>query len=242
MFIIPFKVENTQKEPNRAAPHLLPPSSQDIQHYFSMLAAKYDMILVITLSSWLSQFTEFAEKAAATFQNHASVHIVDSQTTSIGLGVLVEKAAGAISSGASPSEVEQIVRMTITRIYMLLFIPELTTLEPVGLLNHSQAVVGEILGILPIFTMEGGRLTPLEKVHTSRHLFESFQEFLEEFHSPERVALMTGPSQSTLRTRSMRQYVQDKFRNTLYHEYPFNPHLTALFGMHCAAMAVVGKG
>jgi fatty acid-binding protein DegV len=122
---------------------------------------------------------------------------------------------------------------------MLLCIPELFRLEGLGLLTHTQAMVGEILGMLPIFMMEGGHLAPLEKARTPRHLFESFQEFMAEFRAPKHIALLRGADQSTLRTRPLRQYAQETFPNTPYTEHPLNLHLTALFGTQSIGLVVM---
>ena len=226
--------------PNGHSPRrLLPPSPQTFMRYYGTLGKKYDAVLVVTLSSQLIPASENARQGALLHSNHASIEVIDSQSTAAGLGMLVEAAAGAAAAGASLNEIERIVRMSTGRIYMLMCVPEMRYLESFGLLTHTQAMVGEILGMLPILFMEDGQLVSLEKARTPRHLFESFQEFLNEFSAPERVALLRGTGHTTTRTRPLRQYVQEKFPETPYREHPLNAPLSALFGPQSIGIIVM---
>jgi fatty acid-binding protein DegV len=96
-----------------------------------------------------------------------------------------------------------------------------------------------MMGILPIFTFEEGRLVPMEKVRTPRHLFEAFQDFMGEFEAPARIALVNSSGRGSLRTSPLRQFVQDTFPDTLYSEHPIQPHQAALFGPRCIGLVVL---
>jgi DegV family protein with EDD domain len=223
-------------------PVLPAPAPQAFLRYFGLLSGEFDAVLVLTLASHLNPAADSARKAASLYSNHAAVQVVDSQTTSVGLGMLVEAAAGAASTGASLAEVEHLVRTAIRRVYMLLCIPELACLERLGLLDHTQALVGEVIGLMPVLTMEEGGLTPMGKARTPRHLFESFEEFMDEFTAPGHVALLRGTSQTTLRTRPLREFVQQTFPDTPYSEHPLNPPLSALFGTQAIGLVVMEPG
>ena len=134
------------------------------------------------------------------------------------------------------------MRSIIPRIYQLFCIPELTYLAATGYIQSSQAMVGEMLGLLPIFAMEEGRLTPMEKVRTQRHLFESFQEFMEEFDNPSHIALMRGAGSNPARTRPLRAYVQENFPQTPFSEHPLNPHTAAMFGPQSIGLVIMENG
>jgi len=208
--VIPFELEPEgppkARRPVPAAmhPRLEPPGPQEFLRCFTQLSQEYDSLLVITLSGALSPAFSNAQAAAVRYNDHTSIQVVDSQTTAVGLGLLAQEAAAAASRGDSLQEVERQVRSIIPRIYQLFCIPELTYLAATGYIQISQALVGEMLGLLPIFAMEEGRLTPMEKVRTQRHLFESFQEFMEEFDDPCHIALMRGAGSNPARTRPLR--------------------------------------
>ncbi len=245
VYVIPFHLRTDPSPagknlPAQALPaRLIPPSPQEFLEYYAQLGRNHTTVLVITLSSALSPTTRHAQEAAIQYNNQTAVQIFDSQTTAIGLGLLVQAVADAVVRGAAFQEIEHWLRAAIPRIYMLICIPELTYLAEAGYLAYSQAVVGEMMGLLPIFTVEDGRLTPMEKVRTQRHLFELFQEFMEEFENPSHIALMYGTNHLTLRTRPLRVYVQENFPRTPFSEHPINPHVAALFGPRSIGLVIM---
>jgi DegV family protein with EDD domain len=234
--IIPFSLQLSPRplQPGEgeaeAYPLLTPASPQDFLQYYSQLSHRYGSILVLTISSFLSRAMENALAASAQFSNHCTVQVIDSQTVGAGLGMLVQAAATAAARGLSLAEIERKIRIAIPHIYILFCIPELMYLAAAGHMDRSQAMVGEILSMLPVFTLEEGRLVPSEKVRTPRHLFEAFQDFMAEFESPAHIALVHGSNHNSLRIRPLRQYLQELFPQTPFSEHSLQPQLTALFG------------
>jgi DegV family protein with EDD domain len=242
--IIPFDLQMDTRqggippESRAAQPHLIPPSPQDFSRYYTHLGHKFDSILVLTLSSLLSPTMNNAISASMQTNNNSAVEVVDSQTAATGLGMLVQIAAGAADEGVALAEISRRVRVAIPHIYALFCIPDLMYLARGGHMDHAQAMVGEIMGMLPIFTLEEGRLVPMEKVRTPRHLFEAFQDFIGEFESPNHIALVHGTSHNTLRTRPLLQYMQEFFPETPFSEHPIQPHLAVLFGPQSIGLVI----
>ncbi|HTX93135.1 MAG TPA: DegV family protein [Anaerolineales bacterium] len=245
VYTIPFSLQPGSPVEDGKAQHarpafqqLLAPSPQDFTQYYSSLGQQYDSILVLTISSLLNVSMKNAVTACNQFSNHAAVEVVDSLTTAIGLGLLVQEAAEAASRGEPLAEIERQIRVSIPHIYMLFCIPELTFLANAGYMEFAQAQVGEMMGMLPIFAIEEGRLVPMEKVRTPRHLFESFQDFMSEFEAPAYIALMRGVSHTTLRTRPLRLFAQETFPGTPFSEHSIHPHLAAMFGPQSIGLVV----
>ena len=242
--IIPFTLQPASRpvqsgEREAAAyPTLTPASTQDFLQFYSHLSRKYDSILVLPMSSFLSQALQNALAAAAQFSNHCTVQVIDSQTVGAGLGMLVQAAAVAAAQGLSIAEIERKIRVAIPHIYVLFCIPELMYLAAAGQMDRSQAMVGEILSMLPVFTLEEGRLVPSEKVRTPRHLFEAFQDFMAEFERPAHIALVHGSNHNSLRIRPLRQYLQELFPQTPFSEHALQPQMTALFGPQSVGLFV----
>jgi DegV family protein with EDD domain len=244
--VIPFDLQGGERQESQSLSggvitqrRLIAPSSQDFVRAYTRLSRDYDSIVVITLSALFNPTMSHALAAAEQYSNGAPVEVIDSQTTALGLGMLVEIAAEAASEGASLKEIDRRLRVSIPRVYLLLCIPELTYLAQSGHMDYAQALVGEMMGILPIFTFEDGRLVPMEKVRTPRHLFEAFQDFMGEFEAPARIALVNSSGRGSLRTSPLRQFVQETFPETLYSEHPIQPHLAALFGPRCIGLVVL---
>jgi DegV family protein with EDD domain len=247
VYVIPFGFQEDQQHGDETQPRsnltrrLVPPSLQEFIRFYAELSRKYDTIFVIALSSLLNPTYETAISASKQHSNHAIISVVDSQTTGIGLGLLVQAGAAAANAGALPPEIEQRMRAIIPHIYMLLCIPELAHLAHSGFLEYSQAMVAEMLGILPIFVIEEGRLIPVGKVRTQRHLFESILEFINEFDAPAHIALTRGRSANGFRSRPVRQYVRETFPEAPFSEHVLTPQQAALFGPESTGLVIMEK-
>ena len=244
--VISFQIKETEHHDDRSLPGgtpelkpLISPSVQEFVRLYSRLSRIYDSILVLTLSSLLDSTMQNAFEASEQCKVGATVLVVDSQTTAIGLGMLVQVAARAASEGATLSEIDRLLRASIPCVYMLLCIPELTCLAQSGYMSNAQAQVAEMMGILPVFTFDDGRLVPMEKVRTSRHLFEVFQDFMGEFESPSQIALIYGSGHTNLRIGPLREFIAETFPQTLFNEYPLQPHAAMLFGPRSIGLVIM---
>lgn len=230
--VVPFDV---QFDPS---PKVSSPTVDDFIREYTDLSRRYDNILVLVMSSGLNPIASVASEANLRYGGRGRVTVINSLNAGAGLGLLVELAAQAAASKEASHEIERILRAAIPHVYTLICIPGLAHLASVGYLNPAQAVVGDMLGLFPIFMLEEGRLSPLEKVRTQRHLIELFQEFLEEFESPRAVALVKG-AQNHVRTRPLRQYVSDMFPAAPFSEHSLNAPLTALLGSQTITLTVM---
>jgi fatty acid-binding protein DegV len=108
-------------------------------------------------------------------------------------------------------------------------------------LSYAQAVVGEMLGWLSIFALEEGRLTPMEKVRTPRHMLETFQEFVGEFSNPHHVAFVRGVGRDIPHSRPLREFIAGNFPRTSFSEHSLGRHLSALLGPHSLGLVIMEK-
>lgn len=214
-----------------------PPPVKEILKILNKLHQDHTDILVITLSSALSELFTVVEKAASQFGDLGSIKLIDSHTTSIGMGILVQMAAGLAAQGMAPDLIEHQLRISITNVYTLLCLPNLSNLAAANYLSHSQAVVGEMLGVLPIFSLENGSLKSIQKVRTQRHLLESFQEFLDEFIDPYYVAIIKKSNQT--KTALLRDYVKTNFPRTVFGEHMICDPLVDLLGHQSVGLIVI---
>jgi DegV family protein with EDD domain len=220
---------------------LVPPGCQDFIHYYERLGKQCDSILVITISAHLSSCLNNARQAARLFSNHAAVEMVDSQQVSVGLGYLVQEAAALACAGETVENIIKYLRCIMPNIYLVLCIPELSCLARSGYLSHAQGIVGEIIGMLPVFTLEEGCLVPMDKVRNERHLFDTFQDFLSEFNSPDHISLIRGDGHRDARVRLFRAFAGSMFPGTPFSEHPIQPALTGLFGEGSTGLVIMEK-
>jgi DegV family protein with EDD domain len=215
---------------------LVIPNAEKLHETFSTLTQNYDQVLVIFMSDQLSPLYHEAELAIAPLQSHSNITLINSQTISVGLGILVQLAADLLEQGTQLSEAERQVRRLIPHIYTLLCSPGLTYLHQANILDHAQATIGEMLNLYPLFTIEEGSLTPIEKVRNYRSVLDSFQEFLGEFDHLRQIAFLQGVPPLLTESRILRQFAQENYPQTPYSEHTINAFLATLIGPRCLGM------
>jgi DegV family protein with EDD domain len=132
-------------------PQVCSPSVEILREKFLQLAEQYQEVVVILLSSLLNPSSQNAREAIMKLRSPAPIHIIDSQTTATGLGILVQAALNASTSGRTGVEIHRIVRGLIKHIYAIFCLPDLKYLHHSGVLDPAQAIVGEMLKITPFF-------------------------------------------------------------------------------------------
>ena len=211
-------------------PELVSPSLEEFRQLFIALSLKFDQIFGIFLSSSLNDCYSHANLAAASLHGHNTISLIDSQTTSIGLGFLVQAAAEALARGLNLVEVEHLIRSLVPHIYAAFCTPSLSYLYYAGFLDQAQAIVGEMMGMLPIFSLEEGKLTPMEKVRNRRHTIDFYQEFMDEFDHLHHIALLQNASPNAQEARLLREHVQLEFPKISFTEHSINLPLATLLG------------
>ncbi len=229
--------------PHSASPQLNPrlsaPPQEKLVNLLINLSQNYDEIIAIVMSSQLSSVYDSVQRASEEVKGRVRLQIIDSQTTSVGLGILVQCAAEAAAAGINGAEIERMVRSMIPHIYMVVCTPGLSYLHYAGYIDRAQASLGEMLNLLPIFAMEEGHLTPLEKVRNHRNMLDFFQEFLDEFDSIQHIALLQSVTPNQQDSRLLREHAEDLFENTPFSEHAINLPLATLLGPRTQGLIVV---
>lgn len=84
------------------------------------------------------------------------IHVVDSQSTTLGLGLLTIAAARAARTGRAVSEILEYLERLIPRVDVFAAVPELKQLRRSGRVSLGQALVAGVLGIKPILYIGNG--------------------------------------------------------------------------------------
>lgn len=224
---------------NEGFPKVFAPSVEEFQTMLGVLGKRYDEIMVVLHSSKLSQTFTNAKKAAEIIQGQVPLQIIDSQTTAIGLGLLVQAAAEAIEDGMRIAEIDRHIRSIIPRIYSVFCIEGLTYMEKSGYLGTSQALIGEFLNVLPIYIFDNGQLTPTQKARNYRHLVDILHEFLTEFEELKHIALLQGVPPFETETRTLRERISEDFPDTALSEHTISAALASILGPRSLGMFVM---
>jgi DegV family protein with EDD domain len=194
------------------------------------LASDFNEIVVMLHSSHLSEATLNAQEAADAVRGRISVQVIDTLTISVGLGYLVEAAASAAIANTPSTEIERTMRGMIPRIYSVFCVPGLTYLYSAGHLGKAQALVGEMLNILPIFSLEEGRLTPVEKMRNPRHLIDFLQEYMDEFSDLDQISIVQGTPPLIHEIKIIKDHIAEYFPDTPLSEHTINLPAATMLG------------
>ena len=133
------------------------------------------------------------------------IAVMDSHTLSLGLRILVEKAAELANDSVPLSEIMRQIRGTIRRIYVVLITDTLDYLEHSGLISPVQAILGTMLDIKPFLAIEEGKIIPMEKVRSHDRAIDKLAEFASEFTSIDQLAILQSTPYATEETKMLRE-------------------------------------
>lgn len=220
-------------------PIIYPPTEKAIFDLISASLPQFDDIFILLLSKELSPLYAMVERSVATLHGRANLHLIDSQNTSVGLGLLVQYAASLLSQDLPADEIEKLLRLMVSHIYTLFCAPNLSYLYNAGMLDIGQATVGEMLGLFPLFVLEEGKVNPLQKVKNLRSVIEYFVEFIDEFDDLAHVTIIQPAISIQNETKLLHQHVNEFFPDTMYTEHTLSPYIASLLGPRGFGMAIM---
>ncbi|MCA9838211.1 MAG: DegV family protein [Trueperaceae bacterium] len=140
-----------------ALPSTSQPSPQDFEVvYKQAIAEGATDILCITISSDLSGTFQSANIAAGNVE--IPVKVFDSRAASIGLGDMVKEAAKLRAKGKELDSIVKALEHVRDTNYVLFTVASLEYLQKNGRIGGAQALLGSLLNIKPILTVEDGKV------------------------------------------------------------------------------------
>jgi DegV family protein with EDD domain len=156
---------------------------------YNKLAEETDEILVIVISSKLSGNYQSATNAKNIVGNKCRIEVIDSANVAMGLGLIVIAAAEAAQSGASLDEVMAIVNARIPRSHLVIYFETLKYLAKGGRIGKAKGLLGSMLSIKPILTINEGEIAPLTQRRSKAAGMEYIHSFVTKFPNIEKLAI-----------------------------------------------------
>ena len=148
----------------------LPTTSQPAPYLFAEAFEKAVSegfeVVCLTCSGKLSGTNQSANIAAAEFDG--KVHVVDSQTIAISLGILVEYALQLVERGLSAEEIVLKLLRKREKVRLLALVDTLEYLKKGGRISSTVAFAGGLLNIKPVITVAEGEIKLLGKARGSK--------------------------------------------------------------------------
>lgn len=149
---------------------VLPTTSQGTPHAFSKVfteaTADGSECVVITISSTLSGTCQSAQIAAQDFSG--KVFVVDSETVTVGMGILAEYALELVKQGFSAKDIAEKLNECKKNIRIIALLDTLEYLQKGGRISKTTAFAGGLLNIKPVVCVKDGVIETLGKARGSK--------------------------------------------------------------------------
>ena len=219
----------------RSLPTTSAPPPQEFADLYIKIGKQTDQILSIHVSSKLEETYSSALSASAGLLARSRIAVVDSLSTSLGLGILVKVAAEAAAAGRNLDDIVRTIRGMIPHIYAVFFIESLEYLQRSRRISVPQSVLGTMFSIKPLLTVDEGDLIPLEKVRTRERAVDKLYEFITEFSHIEQMAIVQANFDGD--TAELLERLEATFPERDFPVITYPPSLAAHLG--ASAMGVI---
>ncbi|MBN1955781.1 MAG: DegV family protein [Anaerolineae bacterium] len=217
-------------EQERVRPFVVGPTADQMQQVYQQITRSTNLILSIHSAAPLSATYDNACAAADAFLGRCDIIVMDSQSTSLGLGILAREAAKMAQAGQNLGEIVRCIRGMIPRIYVVMVTDSLDYLERSGRISKSQCILGSMLGIKPFLAIEDGEIIPTEKVRSRDKGLDKLVEFAGEFTRIEEMAILQSTSYPTDETLLLRERLESFFPGKPFPIIVYGPLLASHVG------------
>jgi len=147
-------------------PATIQPSSQDFTEAYKKLAQDAGAIVSIHLSSKLSGTYNSALRGKEMVGEGCRIEVIDSRLTTSALGLVDIMAATMVKAGKGLQQVADEVKKAIVHTYLLGLLDTLKYVALGGRIGKAKALLGSILNVKPLLTLEDGEVMPVGRVRT----------------------------------------------------------------------------
>lgn len=140
-----------------------------------------DAIVSIHVTSKLSGTYNSAIQARSELTTNKKIEIIDSATVSMALGLIVIRAATIAKDGGSLEEVLKEIEDCCNNTEVLVVLDTLEYLEKGGRIGKASALIGSILSLKPILTVEDGIVGTFGKARTFTKAMNTLEEAIKGF-------------------------------------------------------------
>ncbi|MGM0419382.1 MAG: DegV family protein [Bacillota bacterium] len=157
------------------------PSAGAFIEKYRAMAEKHDQIISIHISGELSGTIKSAHLGASEF-TELNIEIIDSNSTTLGLGSLVRLACQMVEDGYEIEEIVKAVEESKEKLSVLFTVSDLNFLEKGGRIGKAQSFVGSILNFHPLLEVVGTRgvVNPLDRARGRKKVEQKMVDYVKE--------------------------------------------------------------
>ena len=218
------------------------PPSAFFSKAYNRISLKYQSIISLHIAEKLSGTIQGARMGCKEMEDSNNIHIIDSKTASVALGLLVTEAAQLIQERFSLEEIMNRLKIAADNVKIFISIPTLKYLMRSGRLNKTKGLLGTLLNLKPILTVNSdGNIVEAAKVIGQKKVIHKTVDLAIQFAKGVKnprfaITHVAAPE--------LAQWYSDKIR-TIFHSSKImiseaSPALSVHIGIGGAAIAVLG--
>jgi DegV family protein with EDD domain len=159
-------------------PNTILPSPADFKQTYEELIKNADGIVSIHLSEKFSGTVNSAKQARDMIKSRCPIEVINSNSMSIGLGLICIAAARAARAGENLSAVVKVANEAILETHLLVLFDSLKYLAKGGRIGQAKSLLGTLLNIKPLLSMRDGIVVPISQVRSYSKGLEKLYLFL----------------------------------------------------------------
>ncbi|MCD6567311.1 MAG: DegV family protein [Dehalococcoidia bacterium] len=163
-------------DPNH--PCTILPSPGDFLEAYRKLAVEAGGIVSIHLSQKLSGTYQSALQAKKDLAGACPVEVIDSESISMGLGLITIAAARVAAAGGSLEEVAGEARKAVPETHLLTVFDTLKYLARGGRIGKAKELLGSILSTKPLLSLKDGEVVPVGRTRSLPKAIDKIFDFV----------------------------------------------------------------
>ena len=144
------------------------PSVGEFMDTYSRVAQEADAIVSVHVSGKVSGTVNSARQGSDQADVGCPIEVLDTQQASMAVGLIAMVAARAAKAGATLEEVVEVANGAIGRAHCVALLDTLEYLVKGGRIGKARALVGTLLKIKPLITIQDGEVHDFAKERTRR--------------------------------------------------------------------------
>ena len=171
-------------------PVTIQPSPQDFANVYQKLSSEADGIVSIHISSKLSGTCNSALQGKKMIEKGCPIEVVDSQSVTMGLGLIDIVAATAAKAGEGLEKVVAEVKATIPNTRVLGLLDTLKYLLLGGRIGKAKALLGSILNVKSMIALKDGEVVPAGQARTRTKGIQRLFDFVKDASNIQDLAIL----------------------------------------------------
>ena len=169
------------------------PSPGRFADAYQRLLADHDEVVSLHISERLSgTYAAAVQGAAIADPQGERIRVVDSAMVSMPLGLLVLAAAQRAADGGGARAVEDLLDEVRPHVGVFFVVATLENLRRGGRIGRASALLGSVLQVKPVLTIQDGEVTPLERVRTQEKAMARLVELVHDIDRGHGICAIVG--------------------------------------------------